>query len=185
MVAPPPRGTGCRSTISTSKTTRCGSWGKYEALTHLAHEQRWDVHVGRAGVRAHDILGHLERFGYGVGPSESHALRVLRVAADEYSAAEVVEGVGCPVEDRERVCAVVGVGVPVEGTVPGVVGVLFFVAAVDLVYVVSLGEDLVPEVYVAGVVDLVEVGPHGVGADQDSSLAHEWFTLVEVEEVAE
>src|SRR5215210_1676162 len=152
---------------------------------YLAHEEGWDVHVGRARVRAHGVLCHLERFGYGIGPAEPHALRILRIAAYEYGAAEVVEGVGCPVEDRERVGAVVGVGVAVEGPVPGVVGVLLLVTVVDLMYIVRLGEDLVPEVDVAGVVDLVEVGRHGVGADQDSSLAHEWFALVEVEEVAE
>src|SRR5215210_8313490 len=98
---------------------------------YLAHEERRDVHVGRARVRAHSVLGHLERFGYGIGASESHALGVFRVAAYEDGAAEVVEGVGCPVEDRERVGAVVGVGVAVEGAVPGVVGVLLLVAAVD------------------------------------------------------
>src|SRR5215203_6608537 len=109
---------------------------------HLAHEEGWDVHVGRARVRAHGVLGHLECFGYGVGPAEAHALRILAVAADEDGAAEVVEGVGSPVENRERVGAVVGVGVAVEGAVPGVVGVLLLVAAVDLMYVMRLGEDL-------------------------------------------
>src|SRR5215204_669984 len=156
-----------------------------QALAHLAHEEGRDVHVGRAWVRANDVLGHLERIGHGVGPSESHTLRVLGVAADEYDAAEMVEGVGCPVENREWVRAVVGVGISVEGTVPGVVGVLLLVAVVDLMYVVRLGEDLVPQVYVARVVKLVEIRRHGVGADQYSSLAHEWFALVEVEEVAE
>ena len=136
------------------------------------------MHVGHVGVRAYGVLGHLERFGYGVGPSESHALRVLRVAADEDGAAEVVERVGRPVEDRERMGAVVGVGVPVEGSVPRIVGVLLLVAVVDLVDVVRLGQDLVPQVYVARVVQLVEVGRHRAGADQDSALAHEWFTLV-------
>src|SRR5215211_7317716 len=152
---------------------------------YLAHEEGWDVHVGRARVRAHGVLCHLERFGYGIGPAEPHALRVLRIAAYEYGAAEVVEGVGCPVEDREGVGAVVGVGVAVEGPVPGVVGVLLLVAVVDLMDIVRLGEDLVPEVDVARVVDFVEVGRHRVDADQDSPLAHEWFTPVEVEEVAE
>src|SRR5215216_2151210 len=102
---------------------------------YLAHEEGWDVHVGRARVRAYGVLGHLERFGYGAGASKPHALCILRVAADEDGAAEVVEGVGCPVEDCERVGAVVGVGVAVEGTVPGVVGVLLLVAVVDLVYI--------------------------------------------------
>src|SRR5215217_2271050 len=81
--------------------------------------------------------------------------------------------------------AVVGVGITVEGAVPGVVGVALFVALVDLAYVVSFGEGLVPEVYVAGVVELVEVFRHGMGADQDATLAHERLAPVEVEEVAE
>ena len=43
---------------------------------------------------------------------------------------------GGPVQDRERVDAVVGVGVAVQGAVPGIVGVLLLVAGSDLVQVV-------------------------------------------------
>src|SRR3712207_2636402 len=53
------------------------------------------------------------------------------------------------------------------------------------VYVVRLGEDLVPEVYVRGMVNFVEPGWHGVGSDEHPSLAHQRLTPVKVEEIAE
>src|SRR3712207_3944903 len=153
--------------------------------THLAQKEWRDVHVGSARARADSILRHLEGLGYRVGAFETHALRGHRVAADEDDFAYVIEGVGCPVEHRERVGAVVGIGVSVEGAVPGVEGVLLLVAVVDLVYVVGLWEDLVPEVYVRGMVTFVEPGWHGVGPDEHASLAHERLAPVKVEEVAE
>ena len=64
------------------------------------------MHVCRA--RTDGVLRHPERLSDAVGTLEAHAARGLR-AADEDDVAQVVEGVGSPVEDRERVRAVVGV----------------------------------------------------------------------------
>ena len=141
------------------------------SLAHLAHEQGRDVHVGGVRVRADCVLGHLEGFGYGVGAAEAHALGGLGVAAHDDDAAQVVEGMGSPVQYRERVGAVVGVGAAVEGAVPGVVSVLLLVLLVDLAYVVGLGERLVLHVYVARVVDFVVVRRHGVGYDEEAAYA--------------
>src|SRR5919199_579281 len=132
-------------------------------LAHLAHEERRDVHVGGARARADGILRHLEGLGHSVGALEAHALGGHRIAADEDDVAEVLEGVGCPVQDRERVHAVVGVGVAVERSVPRVAGVPLLVARGDLVQVGRLREHLVPQVYVARVVGLAELVRDGVG----------------------
>jgi hypothetical protein len=64
------------------------------------------VHVCRA--RTDGVLRHPERLSDAVGALEGHAARGLR-AADEDDVAQVVEGVGGPVEDRERMRAMVGV----------------------------------------------------------------------------
>src|SRR5215211_6647119 len=61
---------------------------------HIAQEEGRDVHVGRARVRSDGVLGHLERFGHGIGAVESHAGGCFGVAAGEDHVAEVVEGVG-------------------------------------------------------------------------------------------
>ena len=77
--------------------------------THLAQKERRDVHVGSARAWTDGILRHLKGLRYGVGAFETHTFGGHRVAADEDNIAYVIQGMGCPVEHRERVCAVVGV----------------------------------------------------------------------------
>jgi len=79
-------------------------------LTHLAHKQRRNVHVDRARVRPRiDILRHPQRLSDTVYALEAYAACDLRVVADEDDIVQVVESVGRPVENRERVRIVVGV----------------------------------------------------------------------------
>src|SRR5215210_3056290 len=154
-------------------------------LGHRAHKERRYVHVRCAWARADGVLRHLQGLGYRVGAFEAHAFGGCRVTPNEDRIPQVIQSVSGPVQDGEGMDAVVGVGIAVEHLVPGVEGVLLFVTLVDLAYVVRLREDLVPEVYVGGMVYPMELVRHRVSPYEHPALAHEWLAPVEVEEVTQ
>ena len=79
----------------------------------------------------------------------------------------------------------VGVARAVQVHVPGVGGELLLVLGLDLGRVGGLGQHLLEEVDVAGVVDGVELPRRGVAHDDHSALPHQGLAPVEVEEVAQ
>ena len=106
------------------------------------------------------------------------------VAAHDDHRAQVLEGVRAPVPHVEGMDAVIGVARAVEVDVPGVGGEGLLVLA-DLGGVGRLGQHLLEEVDVAGVVAGVEGPRRGMAHDDHAAVAHQGLAPVHVEEVAE
>ncbi len=121
----------------------------------------------------------------GGGGPEAEAAHGPGVASDDDHPAEVLQGVGSPVPHVEGMHTVVGVARAVQVAVPLVLGEAPFVGPLDLVGIGGLGEHLLEEVDVAGVVDRMELPRRGVAHDQHATLADQGLAAVEVEEVPE
>ena len=81
--------------------------------------------------------------------------------------------------------AVVGVAVAVQVDVPLVLGELLLVLLLKFDRIGRLGKELLEEVDVTRVVHRVELPRGGVAHDEDTTLTHQRFAAVHVEEVAE
>ena len=130
-------------------------------------------------------LGHLQRILQGRRGGEPRAGAPPGLAAHDDDLAGVRQAVAAPVPHVEGVHAVVGVARAVQVAVPLVLGELLLVAGLDLDRIGRVGQHLLEEVDVAGVVDGVELPRRGVAHDHHAALAHQRPAPVHVEEVAE
>src|SRR5215211_763655 len=99
----------CRRGARLDGSHRYTALAGLERLAHLAHKERRYVHVGAARARPDDVLRHLQGLGYRVGALEAHAFGGHNISPDKDHVPQVIQGMGRPVQDCERMNAVVGV----------------------------------------------------------------------------